>query len=216
MKINSILSVFAPKDVKFFPLLRETASIMVHASELLQELFSCDDIEQKKELCKRIKEEELKGDKVTGKILKALNETFITPFDREDINALADEMDDVIDGINRTSQKVLLYSPESLPECTLRLVEIIRKGSLEIQAAINELAHIKKSDEHFRRHYKEMKHLEEDADALYEAGIMNLFKEEKNTIELIKIKEIIQDLEKTTDKIDNTGKVFKAIFIKYA
>ena len=216
MNINSILSIFAPKDITFFPLLKEAASILVHASELLQELFFGEDIEQKEGLCKRIKEEELKGDKVTGRILKALNETFITPFDREDINALADEMDDVIDGINRTSQKVLLYSPETLPECTLRLVEIIRKGAAEIQAAVNELPNLKKNDERFRRHYKEIKHLEEDADALYEAGIMNLFKAEKNTIELIKLKEIIQDLEKTVDKINNTGKVFKAIFVKYA
>ena len=216
MKINSIMSIFAPKDVKFFPLMKETASIMVQASQHLQAFFACDDAEQRTELYKLIKEEESKGDKATGQIIKALNETFITPFDREDINALTDEMDDVIDGINRTAQKVLLYSPERFPECALLLVEIIHKGSLEIQAAVNELQNLKKTDEHFRRHYKKIKNLEESADHLYEIGIMNLFKEEKNTIELIKLKEIIMEMEKTVNKINKTGKVFKSIFVKYA
>lgn len=216
MKINTVLSIFAPKDVKFFPLLRETASILVQASNLLDELFSCKDIAVRDELCREIKAEELKGDKVTGYILKALNETFITPFDREDIDALADEMDDVIDSINRAAQKVLLYSPETLPECTLKLSEVIKKGALEIQAGIEELANIKKTDKRLRQHYKEIKRLEEEADTLYETGIMLLFKEEKNTVELIKLKEVIQELEKTANKINNTGKVFKTIFVKYA
>ncbi|MCL1942883.1 MAG: DUF47 family protein [Candidatus Azobacteroides sp.] len=216
MKLNTLLSIFTPKDVKFFPLLRETASILVQSSDLLYELFSCTDVSRRDELCKLIKAEELKGDKVTGYILKAMNETFVTPFDREDINALADEMDDVIDGINRAAQKVLLYSPENMPECTLHLSEIIRKGASEIQSAVIELPNIKKNDKHFRQHYREIKHLEEEADVLYEVGIMNLFKEEKNTIELIKLKEIIQELEKAANKINNTGKVFKTIFVKYA
>lgn len=216
MKINTLLSIFAPKDVKFFPLLKETASILVQASGLLQELFSLTDKEKIKEVCVLIKIEEVKGDKVTGAILKALNETFITPFDREDIDALADEMDDVMDAINRASQKVLLYSPEKLPDSTRLLTDVIRKGVIEIQGAIHELENLKHNDQKLRKHYKEIKRLEEEADAIYENGIMTLFREETNGVELIKLKEIIQELEKTANKINNTGKVLKTIFVKYA
>ncbi len=216
MKLNTLFSLFTPKDVKFFPLLKETTTFLVSSSTLLKELFEKEDMEDRNEICRLIKAEELKGDKVTGKILKALNETFITPFDREDVNGLADEMDDVIDAINRTGQKVLLYGPKRIPECTRQLSEIIYKGTLEVQQAIIELEHIKKSDQRLRQHYKEIKRLEEEADVIYENGIMTLFKEETNAAELIKLKEIIQELEKTANKINNTGKVLKTIFVKYA
>ncbi|MDL2243545.1 DUF47 family protein [Bacteroidales bacterium OttesenSCG-928-J19] len=96
MKLNTILSIFSPKDTKFFPLLNETATVLEQAASLLFELFSTQDKDRAIELCRLIKVEETKGDKVTGKISKALNDTFITPFDREDIDALADNLDDAI------------------------------------------------------------------------------------------------------------------------
>ncbi len=214
MKINSIFSNFTPKDTKFIPLLKETAVILVEASVLLELLFTSD--KRRKDLCRQIKDEEVKGDKVTGRISKALNETFITPFDREDIHALADEMDDAIDCINRSAQKVLLYSPESLPKCTVRLAGITRKGTELVQASINELPKLKKNDQQVRKYCKEIKKLEETADDIYENGIMTLFKEEKNIVELIKLKEIIQELEMSVNKINTVGKVLKTIIVKYA
>jgi predicted phosphate transport protein (TIGR00153 family) len=216
MKINSILSIFAPKDVKFFPLLEETATVLVLAATLLDELFSSDDKEKIKELCKQIKVEEVKGDKVTGRIFKALNDTFITPFDREDIGTLTDEMDDIIDVINRAAQKVLLFSPQTLPPATAQLAGIIKKGAIEIQSAVGELSNVKKSDKVIRLHIKEIKRLEEEADVVYEKGTSSLFQSDIRTVELIKLKEIIQELEKSANKINNVGKVLKTIIVKYA
>ncbi|GHT12162.1 hypothetical protein FACS189426_15120 [Bacteroidia bacterium] len=216
MKLNSILSFLSPKDVRFFPLLNETATVLDQAALLLTELFSSNDKERRKELCKLIKEEEVKGDKVTGRIFKALNETFITPFDREDISALADQMDDSIDAINRSAQKVLLYFPEILPDSTLQLAEIIKKATVEIQLAVAELTNLKKTDQQVKNHAKEIKRLEEAADVVYEKGITTLFKSDLSPIELIKLKEIIQELEKSANKINNVGKVLKTIIVKYA
>lgn len=216
MKINTLLSVFAPQDTKFIPLLQETSSILVQTSIYLHELFQLNTPESRIELCKLIKAEEVKGDRITGRIFKALNDTFITPFDREDIHALADEMDDVIDAINRSAQKVLLYSPQCLPESTRRLSEIVLKGSKEIQAAVQELSKMKRNDQELRLHCKNIKQFEEDADVVYEVGIMTLFKEETDTVELIKLKEIIQELEKSANKINNVGKLLKTILVKYA
>jgi predicted phosphate transport protein (TIGR00153 family) len=216
MKMNSILSIFAPKDVRFFPLLQETAAILVQTSIYLDELFSSADRGGILELCKLIKAEEIKGDKSTGKIFKALNETFITPFDREDISELTDEMDDVIDVMNRAAQKVLLYSPQMLPKETIQMTGIIKKGVLEIQAAVNELSNLKKSDQLIRAHTKEIKRLEEEADGVYEKGTSGLFHSDIKAVELIKLKEIIQELEKSVNKINNVGKVLKTIIVKYA
>jgi predicted phosphate transport protein (TIGR00153 family) len=216
MKINSMLSIFSPKDVKFFPMLKETSGILVQSATLLRNLFASTDKNEIEKLCRLIKEEEAKGDKVTGRILKALNETFITPFDREDIDALADSLDDIIDIINSAAQKVVLYSPEKMPSCTNKLTEIIYKGVLEVQGAVEELENLKKTDVQFRQHYKEIKRLEEKADSVYENGTIDLFKADIKTVELIKLKEIIQELENAANKINHTGKVLKTIFVKYA
>lgn len=216
MKINTILSVFTPKDVKFFPLLIETATVLDDAAALLLELFSCQDKSKINDYCRLIKDEEVKGDKVTGRVFKELNDTFITPFDREDIDALANEMDDAIDAINRSAHKMLLYSPETHPVATSQLAEIIKKGTEEIKNAIIELSSTKKAYQKVREHAKEIKRLEEKADIIYEEGIITLFKEENSTVELIKQKEIIQELEKSANKINNVGKVLKTIIVKYA
>ena len=216
MKFNNILSVFTPKDVKFFPLLKELSAVAVKASDLLHELFTSVEKEQRNDICRIIKAEEINGDKISARIMKELNSTFITPFDREDINELADRIEEVIDVINRAAHKVLLFNPDQFPAEAVRLTEIVQSGTLDIQGAVNGLEHFKKSDAVFRKHYKEIKSLEEEADGVYEKGIMNLFRNEINTVELIKLKEIIQELEKAANKVNTTGKVLKTIFVKYA
>ncbi|MDR1454465.1 MAG: DUF47 family protein [Tannerella sp.] len=216
MKLNTILTIFAPKDPRFFPLLKDTAVILDQAATRLLQLFSSPDKSLWKGLCVDIKSEEVKGDRATGLIFKELNNTFITPFDREDISALADEMDDVIDAINRSAQKVLLYSPEVLPETTVLLAEIIKLGTAEILEAVDKLSNFKKCHNHVRAHAKEIKRLEEKADVVYEEGISRLFREETSPTELIKQKEIIQELEKSANRINNVGKTLKTIVVKYA
>ena len=218
MNFNSIVSLFTPKDRKFFPLLKEAADILDKAATLLEELFSSDNNDENRvmDLCKAIKHEETEGDKVNAHIYKELNETFLTPLDREDISALADEMDDAIDAINRAAQKVLLFSPETLPPATTQLAQIIKQGAKEVQAAAYKLNEVKNSGGQVKSHVKRIKQLEEEADGIYERGTSALFKSEMRTLELIKSKEIIQELEKSANKINTVGKVFKTIIVKYA
>ncbi|WP_158648385.1 DUF47 domain-containing protein, partial [Candidatus Symbiothrix dinenymphae] len=111
INFNSILSRLSPHDNKFLPLLKELADVMVRASALLSELFACTDKERRDELRREIKVEEINGDKVSARILKELNNTFITPFDREDINEISDRVEEIIDTITHVAQKVSLYSP---------------------------------------------------------------------------------------------------------
>jgi len=216
MNINAFLSIFTPKDRKFFPLLIETAEIVDNSATHLKELFALKDMEQVSHVCHLIKLEESKGDQMTGLIFKALNETFLTPFDREDITALTDQMEDVTDMINRVARKVMLFSPESLPPVTLEMATVIKKGTTEIKAAINALSHMRKSNVEIKMHTKEIKRLEEEADTIYEQGTSKLFKSNIRTEELIKLKEIIQELEKVANRINSVGKVLKTIIVKYA
>ena len=216
MKINSILSVFVPKDVKFLPLLAEIAEVVDKAAELQQELFASTDRERTVEMCRLIKQEETNGDKLTGKLFRLLNESFITPFDREDITELTDTMDDVIDIINRVAQKVILFSPETLPPATMEMAVVIKKGTVEIKSAINELSNLRKSNKQIKAHTKSIKLLEEEADKIYERGTSDLFRSDIRTLELIKLKEIIQELEKAANRMNGVGKILKTMIVKYA
>jgi len=216
MNINSILSIFAPKDAKFIPLLRKIAEIADKAAELLQELFTLANKEQIVELSKSIKTEESNGDKATVEVFRLLNETFITPFDREDITLLTDALDDVIDAINRVAHKVVLFSPETLPSDTLEMATVIKKGTGEIKLAVHELTNLRRSAKQIKTHTKEIKNLEEEADRIYEKGTSALFKSDMRTIELIKLKEIIQELEKAANRINSVGKILKTMIVKYA
>ncbi|MDR1330645.1 MAG: DUF47 family protein [Tannerella sp.] len=218
MKINidALTGMFTPKDGKFFPLLNSMAVAMDRSAMLLQQLLGASTEDEWAQLCKSIKDEELEGDRLVKKIFKELNNTFITPFDREDISSLADELDDVIDAINRSAHKVLLYSPEGLPESTQQLAKIIREGTEEILKAVPELERVRKSDAVIRGCTKKIKKLEEEADAIYEKGITELFHSETKIKELIKIKEIIQELERCANALNTVGKVLKTIIVKYS
>jgi predicted phosphate transport protein (TIGR00153 family) len=179
-------------------------------------LFESSDNERINELCRLIKTEETNGDTVTRKIFRALNETFITPFDREDISALTDAIDNVIDIINRVAHKVVLFSPETLPPATLEMALVIKKGVTEMKVAVNELSNLKKTDKPIREHIKEIKNCEEEADRIYEKGTSALFRSDIRTLELIKLKEIIQEMEKVANRINSVGKILKTIVVKYA
>ena len=216
MKLNTILSFFAPKDAKFIPMLIETSEILTKAANYLDELFSMEDRTNVSGLCALIKKEETAADKLTGKIFKSLNDTFITPFDREDIDSLADALDDSIDAINRSAQKVLLYAPENLPVATSQLASIVKNGTKEVEEAVKKLSNINKYHSEIRQHSKEIKKLEEKADSVYETGIIELFRGEEDAIEVIKIKTIIQELERSANRVNRVGKVLKSILVKYA
>ncbi len=216
MNINNLFSFFAPKNDDFFPMLNETASLMVKASDLIQELFETNDEETKHEIIAKIKDVEVLGDKVTGKIFKKLERVFITPFDREDIHKLTDGLEDVLDSINRCSQKIYLYSPEKLPESTIKLSEIIRKEAIELESAVKSLQNLKKNDQPIRAHCKAIKKLEEEADIEYQNAIISIFNSNTSTIEIVKIKEIIQELERTANNIYSTAKTLKLLLVKYA
>jgi predicted phosphate transport protein (TIGR00153 family) len=216
MKINTILSIFAPKDIQFYTLLNEIADIAENSAVLLQELFESADSERINELCQLIKTEESNGDKVTRKIFKALNETFITPFDREDISSLTDTMDDVIDIIKKKKKKVMLFSPETLMPATLEMAVVIKNEVSAMKTAVYELSKLKKTDKQIREYIREIKHFEEEADRIYEKGASGLFRSDMRTIEIIKLKEIIQEMEKAANRINSVGKILKTIVVKYA
>lgn len=213
---NSFFSKFMPKEPKFFPILKEMADVILVASDLIIECVQNDDHEAAIEYYKKIKEQERKGDALSARIFDELNSTFITPFDREDIHHLADRLDDVTDYINSCAKKIVLYNPKKMPENAVKLATIIKEGALCISKAVDELNVMKKNSKKIKEYCIELHIIENRADDVYENFLIDLFENQKDGIEIIKLKEIMNELEKATDAAEYVGKIIKTIIVKYA
>lgn len=213
---NSFFSNFTPKEPKFFPILKEMSDVMLAASEIMIEFIKNYNHETAADYYKRIKEQEKKGDALSNRVFDELDSTFITPFDREDINMLANRLDDVTDYINNCAKKMVLYNPTKLPASALEMANLIREDAVCIGKAIDELDVLKKDAKRIKLYCTELHDIENKADDVYEHFIIDLFEKETDGIELIKLKEIMGGLEKTTDAADYVGKIIKMIIVKNA
>jgi len=213
---NSFFSKFTPKEPKFFPILKEMSDVMVVAADLIIECVQKSDHESAIEYYKKIKEQEKKGDALSNRVFDELNTTFITPFDREDINHLSGRMDDVTDYINSCAKRIVLYNPKRMPESAVELARLIKEGAICIGKAVDELDVLKKNAKNIKQYCTELHDIENKADDVYEHFIIDLFENEKDGIEIVKLKEIMYELEKATDAAEYVGKIIKTIIVKYA
>lgn len=213
---NSFFNKFTPKEPKFFPLLKQLSGIVKKASVELAESLNHSDVKSRTEAYKRIKDLEREGDKLTHRIFDELGTTFITPFDREDIHDLASDIDDVLDGINSSAKRIAIYNPRPISDSGKELCAIITQGVELINRSMDELETFKNHPAKLRDYCIKLHDLENQGDDIYENFIIKLFEEEKDGIEIIKIKEIMQELEKTTDAAERVGKQLKNMIVKYA
>jgi predicted phosphate transport protein (TIGR00153 family) len=191
------------------------STIILDCSDLLIELTKTSDKEKREEVYRRIKGLETDGDGIVAKLFNKLNNTFITPFDREDINALGDELDDVLDSMNSAAKRVIMYQPDVMPEQSTELALLLRKNCELMHSAIDQLPKIRKNSKEVKKICTQMHIFENEADELYENFIKDIFEKEKDAIELIKIKEIVQEIERAIDKADGIGKIIKYMIVKY-
>lgn len=213
---NSFFSRFAPKEPKFFPLLKQLSEVLVTSSAVLAESMQYSQAAERSAYYKRIKDLEREGDRLAHRIFDELGTTFITPFDREDIHDLASSMDDVIDGINDSAKRIAIYNPRPISESGKELSRQIQNGSTYICKAMDELETFRKNPTRLREYCSKLHEIENQSDDVYEFFITRLFEEEKDCIELIRIKEIMHELEHTTNAIEYVGKILKNLIVKYA
>lgn len=213
---NSFFSKFTPKEPKFFPILKEMSDVMLVASDLMIEFINNYDHSTAPDYYRKIKEQEKKGDTLSNRVFDELNTTFITPFDREDINQLSNRLDDVTDYINSCAKRIVLYNPKQLPESAAELAGLIREDAVCIGKAIDELDVLKKNSKKIKAYCIELHDIENKADDVYEHFLIDLFEKETNGIEIIKLKDIMYELEKATDVAEYVGKIIQTIIVKYA
>ncbi|MDD2621636.1 MAG: DUF47 family protein [Bacteroidales bacterium] len=216
MKLNQFISILVPKENKFYPLYKKQADILVESTEHLLKFAQAQTWEEREEIYKNIKSCETKADDVTHTIFNELNKTFITPFDREDIQLLASKMDDVLDYINSAINQCVLYKPKTFTHFMSDVSNQIHQAALSLQKAFYLIPQIMKQSEKIMEACIEINAVENETDDLYRRFLIELFENEKDAIELIKRKEIMADLEAATDKAEDVTDILKSIIIKLA
>ncbi|MBS4202353.1 DUF47 domain-containing protein [Bacillus sp. FJAT-49732] len=176
--------------------------------------YKLTNLEDLKIFSEKMKEYEKKGDSLCHQVIIDLNNVFITPIEREDILALAMNMDDVLDGLEQTAALFDMYSVTTADVYMLQFVEAIQKCVIEIDKAINLLS--KKNLPLIRENAIKIKDYESQCDAILRVSIKNLFEVEKDPIRIIQYKEIYEELEEVADFCQSVANTFEAIIMKNA
>jgi len=192
------------------------ADVILSASSLIVDCVQATNPDEIKEIARKIKEQEHMGDTLETTIFEELNNTFITPFDREDINALSNRLDDVVDHINSCAKRIVLYRPKSMPDNAITLAKLVHASAEWLVKAINDLNILKTSPEKLKEYTEKLHEIESKADDVYEHFLIDLFKNEKDANEIIKLKDILHELERATDTEEAVGKIIKTIIVKYS
>jgi predicted phosphate transport protein (TIGR00153 family) len=213
MELDRIFSFLVPKDRKFFPLFNEVADNLVVASELFIKLLGDADLSKRMEYIKAIQDAEHVGDDLTRKLMNELNATFITPFEREDIHALVDKMDSIVDLLHGASKRIHMYNLSVFPKEFMQIAVIIHAAVLEIQLVLRNVKNVN-DFKHYLSSCIKISEMESEVDDIYQSFLANLFENEMNAIELIKKRDILSALEKAIDRCDDVAKVFSTLIVK--
>jgi uncharacterized protein len=199
-----------PRDTTFFTMFSKIAENLISGARVLVDLF--ENYQKTEEKTAEIKRIEHIGDDLTHSVLTKLNQTFITPFDREDIHHLASSLDDVLDFMNAAAERVTMYKITDPPPAAARLSKLILAQCEELGQAVS---HLQKNGDVLAR-CVEIKRFENEADDASREAIGKLFDCEKNPINLIKSKELLEVLESATDRAEDAANVLETVVLKNA
>jgi len=197
-----------PRESKFFRMFADVSQNLTQGTRLLHNILKNPaNMEPRLDQLQAI---EHRGDEMTHGIITALNQTFITPFDREDIHRLTSSLDDVLDFVNAAGVRLRLYKIKTPPSIAAELAAMIVEQSEELAQGVSLL----EKNKLVLEHCVEVHRLENEADRLSRNAIADLFDNEKDPIHLIKIKELYEVLETATDKAEDAANVLETVALK--
>ena len=198
-----------PREDKFFEYFLQQANFICQASALLVEGAAAGNAHLAS-AAHQIRAIEEQADTVIHEVYSNLNSTFITPLDPEDIHSLSSHLDDVIDGIEDSVHRMLAYKIEPIPSTVVELCHLVQGCGTALQSAFEALAKGKP----LMNHCIEVNRLEEAADQLGRSAVSDLFQNEKDPIRIIKLKEIYEFLEQTTDYCEDVADALQNVKVK--
>jgi predicted phosphate transport protein (TIGR00153 family) len=197
-----------PRDTTFYDHFNAAADNLVEGARLLGPIF--DGTGDRAALAEELGRAEHAGDEITHTIMNRLNTTFVTPFDREDIYNLAGSLDDVMDFMEAAADLVVLYEVGELPRECAGLVEVLQKSAAVTAEAMPRLRTMKDLE----AYWIEVNRLENDADKLYRRLVAKLFSGEFDTLTVMKLKEVVDQLEAAADAFEKVAHAVQTIAVK--
>lgn len=197
-----------PVDTSFYDLFTQSAQHLVGGAELLAEMLA--DNSDKASVAERMRAAEHAADETTHEIVKKVNSTFVTPFDREDIYALGSGLDDVMDMMDEAVDLILLYEVQVLPAELSEQVEVLRRCAELTAAAMPRLQSMQSLDDY----WIEINRLENAGDRNHRRTLAKLFSGEYKTIEVLKLKDIVESLEGAIDAFEKVANTVEQIAVK--
>jgi predicted phosphate transport protein (TIGR00153 family) len=197
-----------PRDDRFFPMFVEAAQNLVSATDLMAEFVHVSS--NRERLAKQLRDHEHAGDMVTHRVIHALNSTFVTPFDREDIYQLATLLDDVMDSIEAAADFAVLSELETLPVEMGRQVELLQRAARCTADAMGRLVSMKD----LAPYWIEVNRLENEADQVYRGLLSRLFSGTYEALTVLKLKQVADDLEDAADAFEHVANVVETIAVK--
>jgi len=206
-----ILSILIPQEKHFYDMIeKESENVIVGVDALVEMLEDYHKIDGKRENIKKIEND---GDKMVHDIFAELNKTFITPIDREDISKLVSSLDDILDNLEAVAERLVIYEIEKPPKYMLEFAQILQKATQNVHGGINLLRNFKEAKK-IRTFCKEVNTLENEGDQLLRKATAELFIK-NDPIDIIKIKELYEDLEAAIDRCEDVADVIGDILVKY-
>lgn len=199
-----------PRDEQFYDLFRQLAERLTRAASLLNQLFR--EPQRRAEHVQAIKAAEHEADGITHEIIDRLDRTFITPFDREDIHALASKLDEVVDLLDGAARRVEIFQITEVHPPAVRLSEVVVRAAAQIEDAVKHM----KDGKIVSVKAFELKKLEEEGDAIYHESMGALFQREHDAITVIKWKELYDKVEDALDQAEDVTNVLQSIALKNA
>jgi predicted phosphate transport protein (TIGR00153 family) len=215
MGLASFVKLFTPKDKVFYGLFEDVANVLSEMAVIFTAAIDEQDHDKRNALLKTLEDLEHRNDETTHKIFIELGRNFITPFDREDIHALATSLDDIADFIWASAKRITNYSIHDGDEITKGFANVITRSIHALNKAVRELRNMKDL-----RSITEscvlINSLENEGDELLDTAMMHLFSANIEPVELIKKKDLYEMLEIVTDKCEDAANVIESIIIKYS
>jgi len=199
---------FRPVDGSFYDLFSQLASHLVVGADLLAEMLGTST--DREGIASRMRDTEHAADETTHAIVRRVNSTFVTPFDREDIYALASALDDVMDMMDEAVDLVLLYEVTSLPAETTQQVEVLQRCAELTAQAMPSLESMQSLDDY----WIEVNRLENTGDKAYRRILASLFGGEYEALEVLKLKDVVESLEGAIDAFETVANIVEQIAVK--
>lgn len=195
----SFLSLFVASGDKIYPYFEKQAECVVRAAGLLATLVRSESVQERNNIYREIKQMETQGDAVLTTLLQEMVELRSAPFDKADVQTLASKLDDFLDMINDCAKRVVIYLPKRIDSQIIELADYIKEDAIVMEQLSSQIKFIGKKPIEILIQCERITQIEHESDDVFGEYMMYLFQNEKDTIELIKYKSIVEVFEETTD-----------------